>query len=243
MSGRSLRRTSSRSSHGDVASEPVLGAVAAVAAVVALAVGLWASNLSSELDETRAALDRARAATAIVANPDSRTVALESGTGRLVVDPDGGAALVLLGLGPAPEGSTYETWIIEGDVPRSRRPLPGRDGIDVVAVDGKVDPGTVVAVTVEPAGGVTASGVDPSIGSDRAFAGQCPPGDRIHFLAGSEREGSPRPRRRVRRRRLAALLAVLVVAAGLSFTSGSCARSRVRSRRSTRPPSARTWTP
>ena len=37
---------------------PVLGAVAAVAAVVALGIGLWASNLSSELDDARA---RARA--------------------------------------------------------------------------------------------------------------------------------------------------------------------------------------
>ena len=145
---------------------PALGAVAVVAAVVALAVGLWASNLSSELDETRAALDRARAAMTIVANPDSRTVALASGTGQLVIDPDGGAALVLHGLGPAPEGSTYETWIIEGDVPRPAGLFPGRDGIDVVAIDGKVGPGTVVAVTVEPAGGVQLPSGAPVVASD-----------------------------------------------------------------------------
>jgi anti-sigma-K factor RskA len=133
---------------------PVLGAVAAVAAVVALAVGLWAASLSGDLDETRAALERERAAAVVVANPDSRTIALEAGTGRLVVDPSGAAALVLHGLGPAPRGMTYEAWIIEDDVPRPAGLFPGQDGIDVVGVDGEVGPGSVVAVTVEPSGGV-----------------------------------------------------------------------------------------
>ena len=44
---------------------PVLAAAAAVAAVVALALGLWAAGLSSDLDDTRAALERERAAGAI----------------------------------------------------------------------------------------------------------------------------------------------------------------------------------
>jgi anti-sigma factor RsiW len=145
---------------------PVLGAVAAVAAVIALAVGLWASSLSSDLDEARAALERERAAAVVVANPDSRTIALEAGTGRLVVDPDGAAALVLHGLGPAPEGKTYETWIIEGSEPRPAGLFPGQDGIDVVAVDGEVAPGTVVAVTIEPSGGVDEPTTSPIVASD-----------------------------------------------------------------------------
>ncbi len=145
---------------------PALGAIAAVAAVIALGVGLWASNLSSQLDETRSALERERAAAVIVANPDSRTVALEAGTGRLVVDPDGTAALVLHGLGPAPQGQTYETWIIEGDTPRPAGLFPGQDGIDIVLVDGAVSPGAIVAVTVEPAGGVEAPTTDPVVASD-----------------------------------------------------------------------------
>ena len=86
---------------------PVLGAVAAVAAVVALALGLWGSSLSGDLDETRAALARERAASAIVADPGARTVDLETGNGRLVVDANGRAALVLTDLGPAPSGQTY----------------------------------------------------------------------------------------------------------------------------------------
>jgi len=144
----------------------VLAAAAAIAAVVALGVGLWASSLSGQLDDTRAALDRERAAAAIVANPDSRTIALEAGTGRLVVDPDGSAALVLHGLGPAPRGKTYETWIVEGETPRPAGIFPGQDGIDVVAVDGEVSTGTVVAVTIEPAGGTETPSTPPIVASD-----------------------------------------------------------------------------
>ena len=74
---------------------PVLAVAAAAAAVVALAVGLWASNLSGELDETRAALERERAAAAILVDPDAQSVALQAGDGRLVVNADGRAVLVL----------------------------------------------------------------------------------------------------------------------------------------------------
>ena len=103
----------------------MLGAAAAVAAVVALAVGLWASSLSSDLDEARAALERERAAAAVLADPAARSVALEAGEGRLVVAADGRAVLVLDGLGPAPAGKTYEIWIIEGEAPAPAGVFPG----------------------------------------------------------------------------------------------------------------------
>jgi anti-sigma factor RsiW len=145
---------------------PVLGAVAAVAAVVALGIGLWASDLSGELDDTRAALERERAAAAIVAASDSRTVDLASGNGRLVVDPQGNAALVLPDLGPAPEGQTYQAWIIEGDNPISAGIFPGEAGVDVVLVDGDVAPGEIVAVTLEQAGGAETPTLPPIVASD-----------------------------------------------------------------------------
>lgn len=132
---------------------PALGAVAAVAAVVALALGLWSSNLSSDLGEARAALERERTAAAIVADVNSRTIDLASGNGRLVVDTEGRAALVLDELGPAPAGRTYQAWIIEDDNPISAGVFPGEDGIDVVLVDGDVAEGEIVAVTIERAGG------------------------------------------------------------------------------------------
>ena len=66
--------------------------------------GSGRASLSSDLDETRAALEREQAAAAVLADPDARSVALVEGDGRLVVGPDGEAVLVVDGLGPAPDG-------------------------------------------------------------------------------------------------------------------------------------------
>ena len=148
---------------------PVLGAVAAVAAVVALAIGVWGSNLSSELDETRSALEQQQTAAAVLANPDSRTVALQPGVdgqGRLVVDADGRAVLVVDGLEPAPAGKTYQLWIVPHDgAAESAGLFPGSDGLAVLPLDGTVDTGEIVAVTVEQAGGVDAPTTKPIVGT------------------------------------------------------------------------------
>ncbi len=144
---------------------PVLGAAAAVAAVVALAVGLWATQLSGDLDEARLALERERQAAAVLADPGARSVALETGEGRLVVNDAGNAVLVVDGLDPAPQGKTYELWIIRGDDAAAAGLFPGRDGVDVVGLDGTVDTGAVVAVTLEEAGGVEVSENDPIVAS------------------------------------------------------------------------------
>jgi anti-sigma-K factor RskA len=141
--------------------------VAAVAAVVALAVGLWASNLSSDLDDTRAALERERAAAAVLADPDARSVALAEGDGRLVVGPDRQAVLVVDGLGPAPAGKTYELWIAaEGGDPVPAGVFPGADGREIALVEGTVDAGEVVLVTVEQAGGVDTPTTEPIVGTE-----------------------------------------------------------------------------
>ena len=135
---------------------PVLGVAAAVAAVVAIGLGLYAASLSSDLDDTRTALADTQKARAVLADPAARIVALQSGEGRLVVGQDGDAVLVLDLVGPAPAGKTYETWIIEGTTPKPAGTFRGAAGPDVVLVDGTVKPGAVVAVTVEPEGGVDA---------------------------------------------------------------------------------------
>lgn len=148
---------------------PVLGAVAAVAAVVALAFGLWGSSLSSDLDATRAALARQQETAQILVNPEAQSVALQAGDGRLVVDPDGRAVLVLDGLGPAPEGKTYEMWIVPGGDIGSANPaglFAGGDGAAIERVEGTVEPGDVVAVTIEEAGGVDAPTTQPIAASD-----------------------------------------------------------------------------
>jgi anti-sigma-K factor RskA len=145
---------------------PVLAAAAAIAAVVAIGIGLWASSVSSELDDARAALERERAAAEVLVDPEARTVSLQAGDGQLVVNPEGQAVLVLRGLEPAPSGKTYEMWIVEGGTPVSAGLFPGRDGADVVGVDGTVGAGSVVAVTIEKAGGVDAPTTTPIVASD-----------------------------------------------------------------------------
>jgi anti-sigma factor RsiW len=148
---------------------PVLAAAAALAAVVALAVGLWGAGLSSDLDEARSALARERATAAVLADPGARTVSLQAGDGRLVVASDGRAVVVLDELEPAPAGKTYQLWIVpDGDIARavSGGLLAGEEATDVALVDGTVGDGDLVAVTVEDAGGVSAPTTDPIVASE-----------------------------------------------------------------------------
>jgi anti-sigma-K factor RskA len=148
---------------------PVLAAAAAIAAVVALALGLRTAHLSGQLDDTRTALDRAQSSAAVLADPGAQSVDLQAGDGRLVVDADGRAVLVLDGLDPAPAGKTYEMWVVPGgDIAQasSAGVFPGSGGREIVPVEGTVQSGDVVAVTVEPAGGVDAPTTQPVVASD-----------------------------------------------------------------------------
>lgn len=147
---------------------PALSAAAAAAAVVALAVGLWATRLSGDLDEAQLALEQQRRSAAVLADPGARTVELAAGEGRLVVSPEGDAVLVLDALEPAPDGMTYEAWIVEGGNASPAGLFAGDDERDVVGISGTVEPGDVVAVTVERAGGVDAPQNDPIVASQPA---------------------------------------------------------------------------
>jgi hypothetical protein len=148
---------------------PLLGAAAAVAAVVAIGLGLYAVSLAGELDDTRIALEREQDVAGVLADPSSRTVPLQAGDGRLVVGGDGGAVLVVDGLGAAPSGSTYQVWVVEAGTPATSAGLfAGGDGREVVPVEGSVPAGAVVAVTVERAGGAAQPTSDPIVASDPA---------------------------------------------------------------------------
>jgi anti-sigma-K factor RskA len=130
----------------------VLGAVsglAAVAAALAIGLGIWATSLSNDLDSTRRAMG-------VLGDPSARSVELSGATGRLVVAPEGEAALVVRGLAPAPSGRTYEIWVIQGKQPRRAGLFGGGDEGNIVVLDRKVPADAVVAVTVERDGGVEA---------------------------------------------------------------------------------------
>ena len=148
---------------------PVLAAAAAIAVVVALALGIRAADLSRQLDDTRAALERSESAAAVLADPGAQSVALQAGDGRLVVGADGQSVLVLDGLEPAPSGKTYEMWVAPGGNIEEASPaglFPGGDDRSIVPVDGRVEAGDVVAVTVEREGGVDAPTGQPVVASD-----------------------------------------------------------------------------
>jgi anti-sigma-K factor RskA len=139
---------------------PALGAVAAAAACAAIGLGVWAATLKGDLDfERRAA--------ALLADPTARTIALQAGDGKLVVNGDGRAVLVLDGVEPAPSGKTYAVWIVEGETPRPAGLFDGSEGRDVVLVDGTVPAGALVAVSVERDGGADAPTTTPFVASDR----------------------------------------------------------------------------
>jgi anti-sigma-K factor RskA len=148
---------------------PALATIAAVAAAVAIGLGIWAVQLSNDLDSTRAALGQQRDAAAILADPSAQTIALQKGTGQLVVAQDGRAALALSGLDPAPSGKTYEIWVIAGsNAPEPSGLFPGHEGADLVTINRMVGSGDVVAVTIEKAGGVKKPTQAPIVASQPA---------------------------------------------------------------------------
>jgi anti-sigma-K factor RskA len=125
---------------------PALSSAAAVAAVAAIALGLWATSLSRDLDGAEGEL-------AVLVDPNARTYESESGEADLVVTPRGDAALVVRRLPPAPEGKDYEIWVFENGVPH-RAGLFERPGVAVLSRP--VARGQMVAVTLERDGGVDA---------------------------------------------------------------------------------------
>ena len=120
--------------------------IAAVAAMLALGLGIWGTSVSRELDDRKGEL-------AVLGDPNAQVFETANGEANLVVTPTGAAALVVRRLAPAPEGKDYEIWVFENGVPQ-RAGLFERPGIAVL--DRRVRPGQMVAVTVEPDGGLDA---------------------------------------------------------------------------------------
>lgn len=133
--------------------QQLVTAFAAVAAVVAVAFGAWAFSLRSDLDETREALERQNDVTSVLVDPGARSIELSGADGRLVVAPDGDAALIVSGLEPAPTGHGYEMWVIRGGQPRSAGTFRVEGGSVAVRLGRNVPMGSTVAVTLEPVDG------------------------------------------------------------------------------------------
>jgi anti-sigma-K factor RskA len=75
---------------------------------------------------------------------------------------------VLRDLERAPEGKTYEVWVIEGsEAPQPAGLFEGGGDTSVVKVGRPVPDGAVVAVTVEQAGGAGQPTTDPFVVAER----------------------------------------------------------------------------
>jgi len=124
-------------------------ALAAVAACAAIGLGIWNVSLHDELNNAHSqALER---------------VPVSGASGSLVVTSGGTGALLLSDLVEAPIGKTYEAWIVRGNTAKPAGVFAGGHGMIYVKLTRPVPRGSVVAVTVEPAGGSAQPTTKPSV--------------------------------------------------------------------------------
>jgi anti-sigma-K factor RskA len=132
---------------------PAVATIAAVAACIAVGLGIWAGSLSRSLDRERSAKAGYARAFELLGG-GAQVKALAGGEGALLVAPGGGkAALVVCGLSQAPAGRTYEAWVIEDKTPRPAGLFRGGGGCPPVLLEREVPAGAIVAVTLERKGG------------------------------------------------------------------------------------------
>jgi anti-sigma-K factor RskA len=116
-----------------------LAAVAALAACLAVALGIWNIALHNQLSSAHSeALQR---------------VPVSGVPGSLFVSSGGSASLVVYRLNAAPAGKTYEAWVVQGKTAVPAGLFRGGPGATYVPIRRKVPQGSVVAITIEPAGG------------------------------------------------------------------------------------------
>jgi anti-sigma-K factor RskA len=145
---------------------PVLASVTAIAAAVAIGFGIYAMSLNGQLDDSRAALSAQETAAAVLADTNTTSVPMNGGSGKVVVNDAGSAVLVLNALPAAPSGKTYQAWVITDDTPVSAGVFAPSEDRAVVPIPQTVPAGSVVAVTIEPDGGVSAPTQAPAMSSD-----------------------------------------------------------------------------
>lgn len=132
------------------------GAVAAGAALLAggVAIGTQLGGPSQQ-----------EALGAVVSAADARSseVELEGGaTATLVWSGERGQSVILFdGLEAAPQGQTYQAWYIDASGPTSAGIFQAAAGSTAVLLEGQLDAGVVVGVTVEPEGGSDAPTTEP----------------------------------------------------------------------------------
>jgi len=146
----------------DRLSGATLATLAALAGMGAIALGLWAFVSVRSDGPTKALrppISEAAQAISLLSKPTTVRLPLAGADDRaiLAVASNGRGMVVLDGLGLAPVGRTYQAWVL---TPRRRStPLPAAvfTGVEtVVPLTARVEPGSVVGITVERPGGALA---------------------------------------------------------------------------------------
>jgi anti-sigma-K factor RskA len=119
-----------------------LAAAAAIAASVAIGLGVWTATRPSE----------GTAFTRILAQPGAKLIGMGD-SGAVTVARNGEAALILR-VPPAPSGKTYEAWVMRPGAIKPAGLFQGGKEATVLEIQGEVTRGSVIGVTVERAGGV-----------------------------------------------------------------------------------------
>jgi len=128
--------------------------LAAVAAVAAIALGIWSIHLSHSLNDERSARQRL---TKVITTPTAAVVRVTGQSpGTLLVTPSGNATLIVSQLPEAPKGRIYEAWVIKGNKPVRAGTFPGGGNTVIIPLDRRVPKGAIVAVTLEKKPGTDA---------------------------------------------------------------------------------------
>jgi len=143
-------------SSGKGVSGATIAALAALAGVGAILLGSWAfvSGVRAD-DETSISTAQSQQIISLLSRPSTQRVPVDGSAGRIIlaIGSTGRGYLVLDRLGLAPSGKSYQAWLIKPNAkaPASAAVFAGSEVI--VPLSAAVQPGAVLAITIERAGG------------------------------------------------------------------------------------------
>ena len=129
-------------------------ALSAVAAVAAIAVGIWAVHLSNSLDRQKQIRNDQKSVIDVLS--DCSRTPTQGSSGAICVAPTEKAVLIADGLPAASPDKTYEAWVIIGRRVQPAGLFHGGAGRKYVLLTKPVRAPAKVAVTLEKRGGVSA---------------------------------------------------------------------------------------
>jgi hypothetical protein len=157
---------------GQRLSGKTLAGLGALVGAAAIALGGWAVVESTDSGGSVEGVPeevQSQELISLLSSPTTERIPLAGSDGRiiLVAAANGNAYLVLDGLGLAPTGKSYQAWVIRpgAEAPASAAVFEGSELVVPLAV--AVQPGAVVAITIERAGGVPAPTQTPKIVAER----------------------------------------------------------------------------